>query len=535
MKLDYIKIGRFKNLSDFICNFDETNARLVTVLLGRNGSGKSNLLEALVIIFRDLFLGKVTDFAYELGYTLRSGQVEVSVSSSPDAKIAKERFTFRVRDGDSDASRENAVSRSALKEGPARNYLPRHVFAYYSGPSDRLEEHFRPHQKLFYKQLLKGYDSPFRPLFYARPVHSNFVLLAFFTKSDEKISEFLRNRLRIVDLDSVLFILRKPDWKGPADGDARFWHAAGTVRRFLSKVYDHSLGPILNADGRIPNKLDKTKRTQFAYLFIAGEAALQNLAMQSTTPSEFFKELESTYISDLIHETRIRVRIVNCDDSLTFRELSEGEQQLLTVVGLLRFSRESDALFLLDEPDTHLNPVWGMEYLQILRDIAEPDTNSQVLMATHDPLVVAGLKKEEVIVLDRNESTGMISASHPDFDPQGLGVSGILRSSMFGLRTTLDLPTQAKLDDRFALVAKGSRRTDEEDRRLRELSEELASAGFATDFRDTNFGRYAQALGKIRYADKVALTPSELEEVDSEALAAVEQILAEDKRDRSEG
>jgi predicted ATPase len=534
MKLHYIKIVQFKNLSDFVCDFDEANVRLVTVLLGRNGTGKSNLLEALVIIFRDLFLGRITDFAYELGYSLRNGEVHVNVKNVPDAQIVKERFIFRVRHRDSVAPIERELSRSALNRDSGQLYLPRHVFAYYSGPSDRLEEHFRPHQRLFYKQLLKGTGSAFRPLFYARPVHSNFVLLAFFTKPDAKIYEFLRDRLRIIDLESVLFILQKPDWNGPPNGDARFWNATGTVRHFLSKLYDCSLGPILKADGSFSNKLDKRKRTQFTYLFVAKRAALQKLAEQSESPSEFFKELESTYISELIHETRIRVRIVNSDGFLTFRELSEGEQQLLTVVGLLRFSKESDALFLLDEPDTHLNPVWGMEYLQVLRDIAEPDTNSQVLIATHDPLVVAGLKKEEVIVLDRNESTGMITASHPDFDPQGLGVSGILRSSMFGLRTTLDFPTQAKLDDRFALVAKGSRRTDEEERRLRELSEELASAGFATDFRDTNFGRYAQALGKIRYADKVALTPSELEEVDSEALAAVGQILAEDQRDRSE-
>jgi len=35
---------------------------------------------------------------------------------------------------------------------------------------------------------------------------------------------------------------------------------------------------------------------------------------------------------------------------------SEGEQQLLLVLGLLKFTAEEEALFLLDEPDTHLNP-----------------------------------------------------------------------------------------------------------------------------------------------------------------------------------
>lgn len=43
MRLDYLKIHDFKNLVGFSVDFDETSEEPVTVLLGRNGSGKSNL------------------------------------------------------------------------------------------------------------------------------------------------------------------------------------------------------------------------------------------------------------------------------------------------------------------------------------------------------------------------------------------------------------------------------------------------------------------------------------------------------------
>ncbi len=212
---------------------------------------------------------------------------------------------------------------------------------------------------------------------------------------------------------------------------------------------------------------------------------------------------------------------------MTFRELSEGEQQLLTVVGLLRFTKEDDALFLLDEPDTHLNPEWGMRYLDILNKIAEPGSENQVLMATHDPLVIAGLTRNEVVVMERSAETGMVQAFHPEVDPQGLGVVGILRSSMFGLRTTLDLPTQKKLDRRFELVAKDPNRTNDEDGELRRLSEELADAGFASEFRDANFDRFAKAIGKVRFADKVILSQKEAAELDKEAEDFVREMSAE--------
>jgi hypothetical protein len=49
-------------------------------------------------------------------------------------------------------------------------------------------------------------------------------------------------------------------------------------------------------------------------------------------------------MSDLIYETRIRVRVRHAG-TLTFRELSEGGQQLLTVVGMLRFTRDEGLVF----------------------------------------------------------------------------------------------------------------------------------------------------------------------------------------------
>jgi predicted ATPase len=522
MKLDFLTVEKFKNLRDFQVDFDENPNELFTVLLGRNGLGKSNLLEVLVVIFRDLFLGAETDFGYELRYTLGRGEIRVTIKNQPAPSPANGEFSLTVTKPDT--TRE-IFTREQLKTDAGKKWLPRHVFAYYSGPSDRLEQHFRPHQKAFYKDLLKGKEALFRPLFYARPVHSNFVLLAFFTKKDDVIEKFLRDRLRIEGLETVLFVLRKPKWKGLPDGDPRFWKAAGTVKKFLSKLWDISLAPML-LKGKIAEGLDKPKNTEFRYLHLRDLKGLQDLAEKFETPADFFKELESTYMSSLIHETRIRVRVRQCDGPLTFRELSEGEQQLLMVVGLLRFTKEEESIFLLDEPDTHLNPAWGMEYLEILKEIAEPGNDSQIVIATHDPLMLAGLRKEQVVVLDRNIQDGTIVAYHPEIDPQGMGVSGILRSSMFGLQTTLDLPTQKKLNDRFDLVAKGGGRTPEENTRLRVLTDELATAGFADDFRDANYSRYARALGRVKYADRVTLTPEQIAEIDEEAVEAVRQILS---------
>ena len=68
MKLRKLEIISFKNLQNFTIEFEQT---LTTVLLGWNGTGKSNLLEALIIIFRDLDLGVLPAFKYNLDYECR--------------------------------------------------------------------------------------------------------------------------------------------------------------------------------------------------------------------------------------------------------------------------------------------------------------------------------------------------------------------------------------------------------------------------------------------------------------------------------
>ncbi len=84
-------------------------------------------------------------------------------------------------------------------------------------------------------------------------------------------------------------------------------------------------------------------------LFLPDLDHVRRLAGHYGSQQDFFKALESTYSSKLISEVRISVRARKVDGSLTFRELSEGEQQLLMVLGLLRFTREDESLFLLDE------------------------------------------------------------------------------------------------------------------------------------------------------------------------------------------
>ena len=509
MRLDKITIGSakdspthcFKNLKNVTVDFDQKH--WITVVIGWNGTGKSNVLEALAILFRDLIQGERRPaFAYNLTYRIGSGAETLHINIDADPDRERDALVIHVAsdseargagtltpfiEGEPEISplRGKKVSLKAFFDAGER-HLPRFVFAYYSGESDRLYEVFKPYLETFDRQLRQGKDPGLKRLFYALPVHSQFVLLAFLIQQSDEVREFLTDHLGIdpdEGIESVLFVLRQPPWTSK-EGDPRFWYAKGVVADFLGRLQDIALAPI-EASRRVDVSLWSKETLQFKYLYIKDIASLREL-VGAQRPAEFFRDMESTHVSQLIEEVRIRVRLKKNDGTVTFRELSEGEQQLLTVLGLLRFTAESESLFLLDEPDTHLNPRWAVDYLSYLRKFAGQNDgdreNSHILITTHNPLAIAELEKEQVQILYRTAESRIVS-ENPALDPKGMGFANIVTSDMFGLGTSLDQQTNDDLVELHHLSTKTDLTVGERSR-IAELRKGLEGLDFNFAMRD---------------------------------------------------
>ncbi len=314
------------------------------------------------------------------------------------------------------------------------------------------------------------------------------------------------------------------------------------VREFLDKLWELSLAPIDIEEPYKESFRDKgNKKREFLYLFIQDKDNLQSLAkFYKGGNTELFKALESTYISDLINEVRVRVKKRNVEGNITFKELSEGEQQLLTVLGLLKFTRDEETLILLDEPDTHLNPLWKWEYLNLLKDVVKKDTTTnneddttQVILNTHDPLVIGSMDRNQVRIFRRDSGSGKITAEQPDISPKGLGVAGILTSELFGLPTTLDSETQEKLNEKNQLTVKqaSGELTLDEAEHLRILSNELTELGFSRTFRDPLYQRFVIALSQREEFKLKNYSEEELEQQNKIALEILDELMNEGKED----
>ena len=524
MRLDRVYIDGFKNLKDVEIDFDEN--RLTTVVIGQNGTGKSNLIEAITDVFRfvDLNRGE-PGFRYEIDYRIQTHKIRLT---NRDGKVSI------IADGEQ-------LTRTAF-ERQQNDIFPDLVFGYYSGGSRRLERLFDSHQRRYYDAIKRNNDADKcrqalheRRLFYCRPIHGVFALLSFFAFPETGVAKLLRNKLGVNGFHSALAHFREP-WfatgsRASKVANARdLWGAEGPAGACARQLRDCAFHPLTLVGNAIDDYRDKQQNeAQFA-CFLRNSDSLQRFAASYCDDREMFAALEAADISDLFRDLHAWViRLNDASGDVSFADLSDGERQLLMVLGLIRISRGKRALFLLDEPDTHLNPVWQHSYLNLIRDwtgVAADASNCHIILTSHNPLTIAALAKEEVRVMFADEA-GKVTVSAPYTDPKGMGFTATL-TEIFGLPTSLDAETQKIVDDRNVL-ARIEQRTEEQEKRLIEINDRLNRLGFMFEDREPLYQDFLRAWHDVRYADEPPLSPEQIEKRHTAMRELIRRLMTEQR------
>jgi ABC-type cobalamin/Fe3+-siderophores transport system ATPase subunit len=510
MRLDKVSIDGFKNLRGLELDFDER--QLTTVLIGQNGAGKSNLIEAITQVFRWVDLRRNEPrFHYRVTYRIQP--LGPPVPNPPSVCLSNFPGEPAIRVNGTEVKRSEFEKRKA-------EWFPDLVFGYYSGGSSRLETLFDSHQRRYYDEIKLEDDETkvakaqeARRLFYCRPIHGVLALLALFAFPDAKVTAELGGRLGITGFHSLLALFRQP-WfaKGKRVYAQSLWGAAGPAGRAARRFKELAFHPFALEGNAVDDYRDKKQmEPQFA-AFLPSLATLQQLAEQFDNEREMFYALEAMDISDLVREIQVWVtRSNDASGDVSFADLSDGERQLLMVLGLIRVSRSKRALFLLDEPDTHLNPHWQHSYLNLIEDwtgIAAEKEHCHIVLTSHNPLTISALSRDEVRVIAQAED-GRVAAAAPYADPRGMGFTATL-TEIFGLATSLDVDTQRLVDERNELVQLADR-SDAQQRRLIELNDQLARLGFLNEDREPLYQDFLRAWHDLRYADRPPLTPADVE------------------------
>jgi predicted transport protein/Fe-S cluster assembly ATPase SufC len=346
MKIKSLNIEGYKNLDiKLIHNSD------IIALIGNNGSGKSNLLEALSLIFRSLYKKNETlAFNYFIEYTNIANQ-----NIKIDKK--KSKTTFKVDD----------VTRISIDE-----LLPKKVVALYSGDEDRLwSQIYYPFYDTFVKDInrskkigIKIGVNQMPQMLYLNKFYWHISLLCLIISDSPDNQEFVKNVLKIKQVNRIKFDFVKSNYKE---------YSNSSVLEFIDKIdkkTEYSLEEfksIIVENGYITDDV-------FKHLYIA------------------FSPKATKIVSDIV---------ILYNEHLTIEDFSEGEKKLLLIKAAFEFAEQEDSLFILDEPDAHIH-LNNKE--QIIKTFEPYKNNRQIVITTHSPTVTQAIQNDNSLFMINNGS-----------------------------------------------------------------------------------------------------------------------------------
>lgn len=151
------------------------------------------------------------------------------------------------------------------------------------------------------------------------------------------------------------------------------------------------------------------------------------------------------------------LRLSDGTRSIEFDDLSDGEAQLIQILSMSYIYKESRALFLLDEPETHLNPSWRTYFHSFIEEvIGTENKHAQALISTHSPFMISSLRRENVYQFERNID-GLINMKMAQHETYGASFD-VLIKDLFELRSLIsqsvidEIREQLKNDDEQAIA-----------------------------------------------------------------------------------
>lgn len=378
VRLKSVSISQYKNLQNFTLNFD--GASFIDVFVGKNGSGKSNLFEALIEIFRHLDeLGRADNdisFDYRLSYEIEGQDTEI------EWKAAKLRIN---KDED----------RKTLGQTP----FPDNVLIYYSGHNTTVSSLVAKYETMF-RGRIKGANLEDSRRFLGIGQEYKALLLAVLLAqpADSKAHTFIREKLGIASLgvtkpgteqvsEPVLRVdLQRPDYArvsekqrydiDSVDTATRYWRPVGITKDFLdtlSVCIWENTEELTVEEGYFPNN-DR-------YVLYLSISKLQEKFVGKW--QELFRQFDNLKTLGMLSAISVPLRLTAGTEG-NVSHFSDGQFQSVYIYSIIELFKDRNCLILLDEPDAFLHPEWQFDFLRQVFDITDAATKtSHVLMSSH--------------------------------------------------------------------------------------------------------------------------------------------------------
>lgn len=440
MKLEYLYIDGYKGLKGLELRFKEQHSPVaVDFLVGKNGSGKSSVLEALGLIFTRIMQNELPGFAFALQYRMPDG-VRVHVRPQKehfrDETGTRRRLWVEIERGD---------ERERLYAIPDE-YLPDRLICCCSGTNGSMEEillaspraslasdlydlsdqeegEVRREAEEIFRYYERLETNP--RAFFVDDVTSRFLLPVLFAvfpadvwdeREKETIWRYCGWREKLLKrLDTgivpVAFSIRVDEEKLEQEPDTP---QLNILRRLIGeedRINDDTVHRLAveraKEGGEAPSEVlavflyQKWEDVQAGWYhprlqeYVAGNPFLLLSALLGAYREGVIRSVHFFYCFGKknggyergIHE---------------IEALSDGELMWISRIGLALMAQAhcgDNTLFLYDEPDVHFNDDWNRDFIQCLYEICG-ERGHEFLIATHSTLMLTDAMYEQVYLLE---------------------------------------------------------------------------------------------------------------------------------------
>lgn len=330
MKLRNIHIDHYKNLNT---SFSFENNTGYISLIGLNGSGKSNLLEAISLLFAHIMGIKVI-------FPFNQYSITYDISE----------HSVNITEGDS-------LENGAITE----NDLPSSLIACYSGEDNRLwDSGFNSYYVDFFNKAIGGGE--YKPkVLYINKLCWKIAFLSLLFSEDDEVKSFITDKLHI-DIESVNVQFITKEGANPQAHDASNWY-----NRVISKY----------ADSRV--QINDLKNDEDVDLGCSKYPELTN--DQIVFYYLYFLHIPDKQSASGLDADKIIDKIDISVNGYNFDDLSEGEKKLILIECITKVLGDENSLVLLDEPDAHTHIAMKKDLLKLISEF-----KGQTIMTTHSPM-----------------------------------------------------------------------------------------------------------------------------------------------------
>lgn len=361
MKLINFKINsEYKNLKGLNLVFSQKSS--TSVLIGNNGAGKTNILEAISYVFSQLYKQE-KDFKFLFSLTYKMGSQTYKIQYDKKKEDNTENVLLLKK---KDGSGYTTISFADLE-------IPKRIICNYSGEDTRLWESVYSSHYADYLDEIRGkrtgYGNQLKMIYVNKDCWPIILLIMLIKRNEnDTFKKFISDVLGINDEISIKLDLTP---------EAKKWTETNRITLYLKAL----------------------------------QASFKNESSFSTTTPEDFNPNDNSDYELFLYLTALKEVTnklsVSIKRGIESSALSEGETKLMVVQFILESLADESSLVLLDEPDSHVHVTRKQELAKLFLDTA----NRNNLITSHSPTLTAlfsSSDKEAIIMLRKNE-TGSVT------------------------------------------------------------------------------------------------------------------------------